>query len=128
VAFGFIGKRRPFGQDMLAHPLVVYFALAAIGLLILPAVLARPVPEFILERTLLARCVLGEVTFLAGNWVSTHLVGDAMTQMMSLASRFHTGVLINLLPNVRSSYETLHRWLGARDGKVTGGRLTLSQG
>src|SRR5262244_3585984 len=42
LAFGFIGERRPFGQDMLAHPLVVYFALAAIGLLILRAVLARP--------------------------------------------------------------------------------------
>jgi len=46
LAFGLIGERRPFGQDMLAHPLVVYFALAAAGLLVLRAALARPVPEF----------------------------------------------------------------------------------
>jgi len=74
LAFGLIGERRPFGQDMLAHPLVVYFALAATGLLILRAALARPVPELIPERTLLAGCVLGAAAFLAGNWISTHVL------------------------------------------------------
>jgi len=72
LAFGLIGERRPFGQDMLAHPLVVYFALAATGLLILRAALARPV--LIPERTLLAGCVLGAAAFLAGNWISTHVL------------------------------------------------------
>jgi|SRR5215510_5590862 len=33
LGFGLIGERRPFGQD--AHPLVVYFAVAAAGLLVL---------------------------------------------------------------------------------------------
>ena len=80
LAFGLLGERRPFGQDLLAHPLVVYFALAAVGLLILRAALARPVPEVIPERTLLAGCLLGGGAFLAGNWVSVHLIGGVATQ------------------------------------------------
>jgi hypothetical protein len=75
LGFGLIGERRPFGRDMLAHPLVVYFALAAAGLLVLRAVLARPVPEVIPERTLLAGCLLGAAAFLAGNWISAHVIG-----------------------------------------------------
>jgi hypothetical protein len=34
LGFGLIGERRPFGNDTLAHPLVVYFAAVAVGLLI----------------------------------------------------------------------------------------------
>jgi len=79
-AFGLIGERRPFGQDMLAHPLIVYFALAAVGLLVLRAVLARPVPEVIPERTLLAGCLLGVAAFLAGNWIGVHIIGGVATQ------------------------------------------------
>jgi hypothetical protein len=45
--FGLIGDRRPFGNDMLAHPLVVFFASAAAALLVLRVALARPVPELI---------------------------------------------------------------------------------
>jgi hypothetical protein len=73
LGFGLLGERRPFGQDMLAHPLVVYFALAAFGLLVLRAVLARPVPEVISERALLSGCLFGVVAFLAGNWISAHV-------------------------------------------------------
>jgi len=40
LGFGLIGERRRFGRDMLAHPLVVYFAVAAAGLLVLRIVLA----------------------------------------------------------------------------------------
>jgi hypothetical protein len=35
LGFGPIGERRPFGNDTLAHPLVVYFAAVAVGRLIL---------------------------------------------------------------------------------------------
>jgi hypothetical protein len=80
LGFGLLGERRPFGQDLLAHPLVVYFAIAAVGLLILRAVLARPVPELIPERTLLAGCLLGVGAFLAGNWISVHVIGGVATQ------------------------------------------------
>ena len=60
---------------MLAHPLAVFFAVAAAGLLILRIVLARPVPELIPERTLLLGCVGGGAAFLAGNWISVRLLG-----------------------------------------------------
>jgi len=76
-AFGLIGERRPFGQDMLAHPLVVFFVLAAVGLLILRVATARPVPELISERTLMAGCLIGGAAFLAGNWISAHFFAAA---------------------------------------------------
>lgn len=79
LGFGFIGERRPFGRDMLAHPLVVYFALAAAGLFVLRALLARPVPELIPERTLLMGCLFGVAAFLAGNWVSAHVIIVSMS-------------------------------------------------
>ena len=74
LGFGLIGERRPFGQDMLAHPLVVYFAVAAAGLLVLRAVLARPVPEVIPERTLISGCLLGAAAFLAGNFINIYVI------------------------------------------------------
>jgi hypothetical protein len=80
LGFGLVDERRPFGHDMLAHPLIVYLALAAVGLLILRAVLARPVPELIPERTLLAGCLFGVAAFFAGNWISVHVVGGIATQ------------------------------------------------
>jgi uncharacterized membrane protein YeiH len=75
LAFGLLGERRPFGQDILAHPFVVFFVLAGVGLIVLRVVLQRPVPDVIPERTLVAGCVLGAAAFLAGNWLSTHLIG-----------------------------------------------------
>jgi hypothetical protein len=72
--FGLIGDRRPFGNDMLAHPLVVFFASAAAALLVLRVALARPVPELIPERPLITGCVLGAAAFLVGNFVTTRLL------------------------------------------------------
>ena len=80
LGFGLIGERRPFGTDMLAHPLVVYFATVALGLLILRIVLARPVPEVIPERVLVAGCLIGAVAFLAGNFISVHMMAGLMPQ------------------------------------------------
>ena len=74
LGFGLIGERRPFGNDMLAHPLVVYFATIALGLLILRVVLGRPVPEVIPERVLVAGCLSGAAAFLVGNFISAHLM------------------------------------------------------
>jgi hypothetical protein len=75
LGFGLLGERRPFGQDILAHPFAVFFVLAGVGLLVLRVVLQRPVPDVIPERTLVAGCVLGAAAFLAGNWLSQHLIG-----------------------------------------------------
>jgi hypothetical protein len=74
LGFGLIGERRPFGTDMLAHPLVVYFATIALALLILRVVLGRPVPEVIPERVLVAGCLSGAAAFLVGNFISAHLM------------------------------------------------------
>jgi hypothetical protein len=80
LGFGLIGEWRPFGNDTLAHPLVVYFAAVAVGLLILRVVLARPVPEVIPERVLVAGCLSGVAAFLVGNFLSVHMVGGLMPQ------------------------------------------------
>jgi hypothetical protein len=70
--FGLIAERRPFGNDALAHPLVVFFAAAAAGLLLLRIALGRPVPELIPERPLIVGC--GASAFLVGNFVATRLL------------------------------------------------------
>ena len=74
MAFGLLGDRRPFGRDFLGHPLVVFFVLAAAGLLVVRIVFARPVPQLIPERALLTGCVLGAAAFLVGNWIVTRLL------------------------------------------------------
>jgi hypothetical protein len=80
LGFGLIGERRPFGDDTLAHPLVAYFAAVAVGLLVLRVTLARPVPEVIPERALLAGCLSGAAAFLVGNFISTHMMAGLMPQ------------------------------------------------
>ena len=72
--FGLLAPRRPFGEGILFHPLVVFFALAGLCLLALRMALARPVPEVIPDRTLMLGCVLGLATFLAGNFVAARLL------------------------------------------------------
>jgi len=72
--FGLIGDRHPFGSDMLAHPLIVFFASAAAALLALCVVLARPLPELIPERPLIAGSLLGAAAFMVGNFITTRLL------------------------------------------------------
>ena len=74
LAFGLIGDRRPFGRDVLAHPLVVFFVVAAAALLVMRGALARPVPELIPERALLTGCLFGGAAYLLGNWIAVHLL------------------------------------------------------
>src|SRR5436305_7683102 len=74
LAFGLVGDRRPFGADVLAHPFVAFFIVAAIGLVVLRIVRARPVPELIPEHALLNGCLVGGGAFLIGNWMATHVV------------------------------------------------------
>ena len=78
LAFGFNSDRRPFGSDMLAHPLIVFFALVAAGLLLLRAALRRPVPEVLPERMLVAGCAIGIIAYLAGNWLAAKFLQVAM--------------------------------------------------
>ena len=75
LGFGLLGERRPFGADLFAHPLILFFMAAIVGLLVLRAALARPVPEIIPERPLLLGCFAGIAAFLAGNWIAAHVIG-----------------------------------------------------
>src|SRR5262245_30395089 len=66
LAFGLNAERRPFGDDMFGHPLIVYFIAVGIGLLLLRVILQRPIPEILPERMLIAGCIAGIAAFLAG--------------------------------------------------------------
>jgi hypothetical protein len=72
--FGLFADRRPFGDGILVHPLVLFFVLVGLSLLALRAVLARPVPEVIPDRVLMLGCVLGLAMFLVGNFVAARLL------------------------------------------------------
>jgi hypothetical protein len=69
-AFGLLGDKQPFGTDVLAHPLAIFFAVVAAALLLLRIVLQRPIPELIPERALVIGCLVGGATFLIGNWIA----------------------------------------------------------
>ena len=73
VLFGAFADKRPFGDDVLAHPLVVLFIVVGIGLLVMRFALRRPVPEIIPDRLLVFGCIVGLVAFLIGNWLAVHL-------------------------------------------------------
>lgn len=73
LAFGLNAERRPFGDDLFAHPLIVFFAAVGAGLLVLRAMLRRPVPEILPERVLIWGCILGAAAFLVGNWLEVKL-------------------------------------------------------
>jgi hypothetical protein len=71
--FGLLGEWRPFGTDMLAHPLVVFYAGVAVSLIVIRVALRRPVPEVIPERALMAGCIIGAAAYLAANFCVTRL-------------------------------------------------------
>jgi hypothetical protein len=74
AGFGLFADRRPFGETVLTHPIVVFAAVAGLGLLILRIVLARPVPQVLPERALLTGFFFGFAAFLVGNWVGVHIL------------------------------------------------------
>jgi hypothetical protein len=73
VLFGAFADTRPFGDDVLAHPLVALFVVVGLALLALRVALRRPVPEIIPDRLLVVGCVVGLAAFLIGNWLAVHL-------------------------------------------------------
>jgi hypothetical protein len=74
MAFGLYAEERPFGNGVLAYPLVVFFAFVAAGLLTLRFLHARPVQELISERYLAAGIVIAIVCFFVGNWFGVNLM------------------------------------------------------
>jgi hypothetical protein len=77
LAFGTLGERRPFGNGILLHPWMLYFALGWVCLIVLRLGLPRPLPEMIPDRALVIGCVIGLVLFLASNFIVVHLLGQA---------------------------------------------------
>ncbi len=73
LGFGLIGDRRPFGDGVFAHPLLMLFIVAAAAMLILRVLIARPVPDVISERMLLFGCFVALAAFLVGNFASAQL-------------------------------------------------------
>jgi nucleoside phosphorylase len=69
LAVGLNAERRPFGDDVLAHPLIIFFVLVAVGLLLMRVVTQRMIQEVLPERILLFGCAAGIAAFLAGNWL-----------------------------------------------------------
>ena len=73
LGFGLLSDRRPFGEGILVHPLVMFFILVGLGLIAVRVLLARPVPSMISDRALIVGCVVGLVAFLAGNFLGVHV-------------------------------------------------------
>jgi hypothetical protein len=74
IGFGLFSDRRPFGEAILVHPLVMFFILVGLGLIALRVLLARPVPDVISDRALIAGCIVGLVAFLFGNFLGVHML------------------------------------------------------
>jgi hypothetical protein len=75
VLFGVYADKRPFGNDVLAHPLIILFVVVGVALLALRVVLRRPVPDIIPDRLLIIGCFVGLAAFLIGNWLAVNLRG-----------------------------------------------------
>jgi hypothetical protein len=74
AAFGLFAFERPFGPGVLAHPLVVFFAIVAAGLLTLRFLSTRPLAELISIWSLVAGIAIGLASFLFGNWFGVNLI------------------------------------------------------
>jgi len=74
VGFGLFAQERPFGNGVLAYPLVVFFALVAAGLLTLRFLHARPVSQLISWWSLAAGLAIATACFFIGNWFGVSLV------------------------------------------------------
>jgi hypothetical protein len=75
VAFGLFANKRPLGEGLLVHPLMLFVVTVIVALLVLRAVARRPVPELISDRALMYGCCTGLGAFLIGNFIGAHVLG-----------------------------------------------------
>jgi hypothetical protein len=73
-AFGLFADKRPLGDGVLLHPLVLFFIVVGTALLGVRIVSARPVPELISDRALLLGCLAGLGLFLVGNFFAVRVL------------------------------------------------------
>jgi hypothetical protein len=74
MGFGLYADERPFGNGVLAHPLVVFFAFVAAGLLTLRFLHARPLFQLISAPSLAAGAIIGIACFFLGTWFGINLI------------------------------------------------------
>jgi hypothetical protein len=74
LAFGLVANKRPLGEGILVHPLMLFVMVAVLGLLTLRAIARRPVPEIISDRALMYGCCAGLAAFLIGNFLAVHVL------------------------------------------------------
>ena len=74
LGFGAYADQRPFGAGLLAHPLIVFFAFVAAGLMTLRFLHERPVLQLISARCLAAGAIIGIACFFVGNWFGSNLI------------------------------------------------------
>lgn len=74
LLFGAFDDERPFGNGVLAHPLVVLFAFIAAGLLTLRFLHARPLLQLISGHYLAAGTVIAIACFFIASWFGSNLM------------------------------------------------------
>jgi hypothetical protein len=74
LGFGAYADQRPFGNGMLANPLVVFLALVAAGLLTLRFLHTKPLLQVISAQVLAAGGVIGVACFFIGKWFGASLI------------------------------------------------------
>ena len=74
LGFGAYADQRPFGNGVLAHPLVALLAFAAAGLLTLRFLHAKPLLQLISAPSLAAGAVIGIACFFIGKWFGVNLI------------------------------------------------------
>ena len=71
---GAYADQRPFGNGLLAHPLVVLFAFVAAGLLTLRFLHDKPLLQLISAQRLAVGAVIGIACFFIGKWFGVNLI------------------------------------------------------
>jgi hypothetical protein len=74
LGFGTYADQRPFGNGVLAHPLVVFFAFVGAGLLTLRFLHTKPLVQLISAQSLAAGFVIAIACFFIGNWFGVNLI------------------------------------------------------
>ena len=74
VGFGFYADRRPFGNGIIAYPLVVFLAFTAAGLMTLSFLHQRPLTKIISWRSLVLGGAIAIGCFLLGRWFGPSLM------------------------------------------------------
>jgi hypothetical protein len=74
VGFGLHADDRPFGNGVLAHPLVVLALFVLAGLTTLRFLHARPVLQLISARCLAAGATIAVACFFLGGWFGANLI------------------------------------------------------